>query len=281
MKHICYIGLTFALSLGVSIVWSQEFEATAPPVMVKFTKAVDVSSAGPRKYFALLIGVNEYQDPDIEPLNEPLQDAMALRDVLTKKYTFEEENVTVLENPTFEAMHVAFEQLVTKVSREDLLLIFYAGHGEFDKRTGIGYWLPADASRKNTAKWFRNSTLVENIGAINSKHTFLIADACFAGGIFKTRSISNNANADYFEEMKRPSRKALTSGSMTTVPDQSVFMKYLLKNLEENEMLYYSSEELYDNVRLSMRNNASTRPAYGEIQNAGDEGGSFVLIRRQ
>jgi hypothetical protein len=46
-------------------------------------------------------------------------------------------------------------------------------------------------------------------------------------------------------------------------------------------MLYYSSEELYDNIRLAMRNNANTRPAYGDIQNAGDEGGSFVLIRRQ
>jgi hypothetical protein len=281
MKHLRYIRFTFTLILGASIVSAQEFEAAAPPVMVHLSKSVDLSPKGPRKYFALLIGVNEYQDPDIEPLSEPLKDAIALKDVLTRKYTFDEENVTVLENPTFESMHVAFDQLVSKVSKEDLLLIFYAGHGEFDKRTGIGYWLPSDASRKNTAKWFRNSTLVENIGAINSKHTFLIADACFAGGIFKTRSISNNANADYFEEMKRPSRKALTSGSMTTVPDQSVFIKYLLKNLEENEMLYYSSEELYDNIRLAMRNNASTRPAYGEIQNAGDEGGSFVLIRRQ
>jgi hypothetical protein len=281
MTHFRYLVLTIATALGTSIVAAQEFEATAPPVMVQFTKAVDVSAVGPRKYFALLIGVNEYEDPDIEPLNEPIQDAIALKDVLTKRYTFDEENVTVLQNPTSENMHVAFEQLVGKISKEDLLLIFYAGHGELDKRTGIGYWLPSDASRKNTAKWFRNSTLVENIGAINSKHTFLIADACFAGQIFKTRSITNNANSDYFEEMKRPSRKALTSGSMTTVPDQSVFMKYLLKNLEENEMLYYSSEELYDNIRLAMRNNANTRPAYGDIQNAGDEGGSFVLIRRQ
>ncbi len=281
MKNTPNLALTFLLIVKAVTLQAQEFEASAPPVQIQFTKAVDTSPKGPRKYFALLIGVNEYQDPDIEPLSEPLKDATALKDVLTRRYTFEAENVTVLENPTFEAMHVAFDQLVSKVSKEDLLLIFYAGHGEFDKRTGIGYWLPADASRKNTAKWFRNSTLVEDIGAINSKHTFLIADACFAGGIFKTRSITNNATADYFEGMKRPSRKALTSGSMTTVPDQSVFMKYLLKNLEENEMLYYSSEELYDNIRLAMRNNANTRPAYGEIQNAGDEGGSFVLIRRQ
>ena len=80
--------------------------------------------------------------------------------------------------------------------------------------------------------------------------------------------------------MKRASRKAMTSGSLTTVPDKSVFMKYLLKTLTENENKYISSEELFDVVRMSMRNNAGTKPLYGEIQNVGDEGGEFVLMKR-
>jgi hypothetical protein len=273
-------SLIAAILLVSAASYAQEFESSAQPLKIQFGDAAPSDRAGHRNY-ALLIGVNDYQDADVEPLSQPIKDAKLLRDVLTKKYTFEEEDITLLENPTFETLHVAFEELFSKVTKEDMLLIFYAGHGEFDKKSNIGYWLPADARKANTAKWFRNSTLVENIGAINSKHTFLIADACFAGGIFKTRSITNNANADVFEQLRRQSRKALTSGSMTTVPDESVFMKYLLKSLDENQLMYYSTEELYDNVRLSMRNNATTRPAYGEIQNAGDEGGCFVLIRRK
>jgi len=81
--------------------------------------------------------------------------------------------------------------------------------------------------------------------------------------------------------MKRSSRKAMTSGSLTTVPDKSVFMKYLLKNLSENVNEYLPSEELFDSIRLAMRNNAGTKPLYGEIQNAGDEGGDFVLVRKK
>ena len=30
-----------------------------------------------------------------------------------------------------------------------------------------------------------------------------------------------------------------------------------------------------------MKNNSDTKPLYGEIQNVGDEGGNFVLIKRQ
>ena len=72
----------------------------------------------------------------------------------------------------------------------------------------------------------------------------------------------------------------MTSGSLTTVPDKSIFMKYLLKALEENNNQYLPSEDLFDDVRLSMKNNTDTKPLYGEIQNVGDEGGNFVLIKR-
>jgi hypothetical protein len=188
----------------------------------------------------------------------------------------------MLNNPTFEDLNVAFDELSHRLTNTDNLVIFYAGHGYFDEKTNIGYWLPADAQEKNKARWFRNSVLVENIGAIQSKHTLLIADACFSGGIFKTRSVEafNNASIDIANQMKRTSRKAMTSGSLTTVPDKSVFMRYLLKTLTENENRYLPSEELFDVVRMAMRNNAGTKPLYGEIQNAGDEGGDFVFIQR-
>lgn len=233
-----------------------------------------------RKYYALLMAVQEYSDHEIETLHEPIRDATLLKDVLLKKYTFDEPDITFLMNPTFEDINVAFEVLSTKITPDDLLLIFYAGHGFFDEQTNIGYWLPSDATKKNKSKWFRNSALVENIRAINSQHTLLIADACFSGGIFRTRAPFNNASLDINNMLKRASRKAMTSGSLTTVPDKSIFMKYLLKTLEDNHNLYLPSEDLYDEVRKSMKNNSTIKPAYGEIQNTGDEGGNFVFKQR-
>lgn len=268
---------------------AQDVEAVSNPVKVNLKRSGNVpvvplptasASSTKHRYTALLIAVEEYQDPAITSLSEPIKDATKLKTVLTARYGFEEQDIMFLKNPTFEDLNVAFEDLTKKVEPSDYLLIFYAGHGYFDEKTNIGYWLPADAAEKNRARWFRNSALVESIGAINSKHTLLIADACFSGGIFKTRAPFNNASADIGNMMKRSSRKAMTSGALTTVPDKSVFMRYLLKTLEENQNLYLPSEDLFDEIRLSMKSNATTKPLYGEIQNVGDEGGNFVLIRK-
>jgi len=233
-----------------------------------------------RKYYALLMAVQDYADVEIPSLNEPIQDATLLKNILIKKYTFAEADVHLLLNPSYEDIDVAFESLIGKVTSDDLLLIFYAGHGFFEEKTNIGYWLPSDATKKNKAKWYRNSALVENIRAINSKHTFLIADACFSGGIFKTRAPFNNASLEINDMLKRRSRKAMTSGSMVTVPDKSIFMKYLIKALEENQNLYLTTEDLYDEVSHAMKNNSVIKPVYGEIQNTGDERGNFVFQQR-
>ena len=271
-------GILFVFSLTVQ---AQEIEGTSNPIRVTFkSQLANAENSKGRHNYALLIAVEEYKDPAIVSLNEPLKDAKQLKEILIGHYTFDSVDVTLLVNPTFEEINVAFDELSHLITPTDNLLIFYAGHGYFDEKTNIGYWLPSDAQEKNRAKWFRNSALVENIGAINSKHTLLIADACFSGGIFKTRSALNNASVDIANQMKRSSRKAMTSGSLTTVPDKSVFMRYLLKTLNENENKYLASEDLFDAIRTAMRNNAGTKPLYGEIQNVGDEGGDFVLIKR-
>ena len=72
----------------------------------------------------------------------------------------------------------------------------------------------------------------------------------------------------------------MTSGSLVTVPDKSIFMKYLLKALEENKNLFLTTEDLYDEIRQAMKSNSVIKPAYGEIQNTGDEGGNFVFKQR-
>jgi hypothetical protein len=274
-----HLFTTLLIVLGTAAL-AQDVEVTTQPVKVSFKKEAPSSTTAKRKNYALLIAIEEYQDPAIQILSEPKGDAYKLREVLTSRYTFEPDDIIMLEDPTFEDLNVAFDNLSHTLTDNDNLLIFYAGHGFFDEKTNIGYWLPSDASEKNRAKWFRNSALVENIGAINSKHTLLIADACFSGGIFKTRAAFNNASIDIANMMRRNSRKAMTSGSLTTVPDKSVFMRYLLKVLQENENMFLPSEDLFDEVRIAMRSNASTRPLYGEIQNVGDEGGNFVFILR-
>jgi hypothetical protein len=233
------------------------------------------------KYYALLIGINKYEDEGIPDLDNPVNDAMEFYNTLIKHYTFKEENVQILKNPTRSDIIRELDQLRGRVTPEDNLLIFYAGHGYWDEQGRIGYWLPSDATRETTVDWFRNSTLVDYLQVIKSKHTLLITDACFAGSIFKARSIKMDIDIAYEKIYDMPSRKAMTSGTLTEVPDQSAFIKYLIQRLNENQETYLSSEELYSRIKMAVISNSKVVPQYGEIQNVGNEGGDFIFLKKE
>ena len=78
------------------------------------------------------------------------------------------------------------------------------------------------------------------------------------------------------------SRKAITSGTLTEVPDNSVFLKYLLRQLEVNPNQYLTSSELFNRFRLAVLNNSMLDqvPQHGVVQGSGDEGGDFIFKKK-
>lgn len=234
------------------------------------------------RYFALLIAVEDYQSSTVNDLNQPIKDAYQIKNIL-QDYSFDSENIILLENPGRDKIIDKFDQLSQKITKHDNLLIFYAGHGYWDERFKQGYWLPSNASKESRSKWLSNSTVRDYIRGIQAKHTLLVSDACFSGGIFKTRTAFDDAPPATNELYKLPSRKAMTSGTLTEVPDKSVFIEYFVKRLRENENKYLSSEQLFIKFKNAVINNSPVKqvPQYGEIREAGDEGGDFIFVRRE
>ena len=253
---------------------NESSNSTAANSIVKNQK---ISNVG--KFYALIIGNNDYQDPEIPSLDEPVSDATKLFDVLTTRYTFEKSNVTFLKNATYVQMIQAFDDLSNRITKNDNLLVFYAGHGWWNELKNLGFWLPIDAKKSNTAFWIPNSRISDYMSSIKSKHTLLIADACFSGSIFKTRGLID-AKPSINKLYELPSKKAMTSGTLKEVPDKSVFLQYLVQRLTDNSERYISSDMLFASFREAVLNNSPTEPQYGTIQNAGDEGGEFIFILR-
>ena len=234
------------------------------------------------KYYALLIGVSDYNDasnvPDLEGL--PTKDAEDLKDVLVGKYNFEAQNIVMLnDSPTENQILREFVKLKKKVTNKDNLLIFYAGHGIYDEATETGSWLPSDADPEYGLNMISNSTIKDYIKGINSKHTLLISDACFSGSIFKTRSYKA-APKSITRKYELPSRKAITSGTLKTVPNKSVFLKFLIDRLRNNTEPYLTARKIFDKIEEPVMNNSKNVPQYGTIQEVGDEGGDFIFIKR-
>jgi hypothetical protein len=265
------------LSLGANQVKVEAITVSGKKLESSLEIVYDISTA---KYYALVIAVQEYDDPNISDLDNPVRDASRFIEIIETEYNFQKENVKFLENPTKAEIIGTLHRMRDSVTNEDNLLIYYAGHGHYDEQMETGYWLPRDANLENPVDWLPNTDLTNYLNVLKTKHTLLIADACFSGGIFKSRSAFNNALA--VEKLyKLNSRKALTSGAKSeVVPDESQFVKYLIKRLEENTKKYLPSEQLYTSLKDAVMNNSNAVPQYGTIQNVGDEGGDFIFIRK-
>ncbi|GAA4832824.1 hypothetical protein GCM10023331_17600 [Algivirga pacifica] len=232
------------------------------------------------KYYALIIGVQDYQDQGIQDLEHPLRDAEDMKNTLVNHYTFEEENITVVSNPTRSELIQAFDGLMSKVRDIDNVLIFYAGHGYWDSKKEVGYWLPVDAHPKSSSNWFSNSRLKEYLKGLPAQHTLLVTDACFSGSIFRTRAAFASAPRTIRKRYELPSRKAMTSGALKEVPDKSIFLSYLIKRLENNHNEFLPAEQLFDSMKDAIINNSENLPQYGTVHGTGDEGGDFIFIKR-
>ncbi len=231
------------------------------------------------KYYGLFIGVSDYNEPRMF-LPSPVKDAGNLKKLIVDRYNFADSNVFLLLNPTRQKIITELYRLRKVIGPNDNLLIFYAGHGFWDDDAKQGYWWAKDAILGDPSTWLSNSDLREQIRSIKSGHTLLISDACFSGGIFRTRGGNEiqNATRDIQMLYKLPSRRAMTSGTMTTVPDNSVFIQYLMKRLSENQSDFLSSQQLFDSIRTAVMNNSTVVPQDGVIAETGDEGGDFIFI---
>ena len=273
--------LTLALLSSVSAV-SQTLKERTNPVKVDYSEK---NAAVIRKYRALIMGVSKYENegPGLQSLDNPSKDAQLVYDMLTKNYTFEPSDVILLKNPTRQSIIDAFDKLSNETAESDNVVVFYAGHGVWDKQKELGYWLPSDAEMKSKSAWIANSQIKDFLSdnVIRSKHTLLITDACFGGSIFKSRSVTAETAIRINELYKEPSRKAMTSGNLSAVPDKSIFIQQLLMKLEDNQDEYLPAQQLFTRIYEPIVNNASASPVYGVIQGAGDGGGDFIFVKRK
>jgi hypothetical protein len=233
------------------------------------------------KNYCLLIGAQNYDDLSIPSLENPIQDAVKLKIILKQKYNFEDVNIITLFNPAANDVKRQLLELTNTIEPEDNLLIFYAGHGIWVEKEKKGYWLLVDAKRNDSNTWLQNKDVLNLIAKLPSRHTLLITDACFSGGVFKTRSIGKNAPAAIQSMNEKISRVAITSGNDTEVPDESVFMKYLIKALSENKEQYLTAQKMFiTQIIEAVMTETKTEPRYGTLELAGHIGGDFIFSKK-
>lgn len=249
-------------------------------------KLEDLITVG--NYYALIIGIDNYKGSWTK-LRNAVNDAKAVEKLISTEYQFDKIISMYNEDATRSNIITQLEWLTTNIKKEDNVLIFYSGHGEFKQNLNKGYWVPVDATTTSTAGYISNSDIQTFLNGINSKHTLLISDACFSGDIFRGRTEETpfeDSERYYKEVYRKPSRYALTSGGVEPVTDggrdgHSVFTYYLLNKLRDNNSKYFTAGQLFNELHIPVTNNSEQSPVYQPIKNTGDEGGQFIFIKKK
>ena len=235
-------------------------------------------------YWALIIGINEY--PNLPPsmqLQAARADAQDVATVLQKRYGFAKERMIQLydKKASRDEIITALESLGGAVGEKDSLLIYYAGHGEFNKVNKRGFWIPSDAMKDKQSTFVSNADIKDYLESIKAKHIYTISDSCFSESLMgKTRSLGGDRAIKELYSSK--SRWILTSGGLYPVPDKakgnhSAFAYHLLRLLEKNENQYLTPMQIINEIMPLVSNESPQTPKSAPVAMAGDEGGQFIF----
>ena len=184
----------------------------------------------PNKLF--LIGIDNYAFQT--ELKSSVKGITDIKNVLFEKFDFQIEETYELKNEEATNINIqnAFRKYITSLKEDDNLIIIFSGHGEYEKATDIGYWVPYDA--KDYTNFISNQTIIKYIEGIKCKHIFIISDSCFSNSLLltsRTKSLE-----EYFE---KKSRWALTSAYNESIDSDelsnTLFCEYILDFLENAE----------------------------------------------
>lgn len=237
-------------------------------------EAVQGKVASVPKYHALVIGINDHQH--WQNLREVRQRAEKVAGLLQRRYGFG--NVRALYD-----RDASRERILGKLCRQarelrftDALLMYFAGHGYYDKLLKKGYWVPTKGREtiRNgpaDADWIHDSTLRDNHKAMNARQVLVLGDSCFSGALFwgGQTNLKAKENTWYRRASAAPSRWAISGGDLETVPHQSVFARKLGQLLEHLERDLFSASALASWLKLEVAASSHRQPVFGPLDVTG------------
>lgn len=155
---------------------------------IKVKEPVVTHLAERSKRWALVIGINDYEDQQIPTLTGAVNDANAISKALIDYAGFPKDQVILLASdqplerrPTRGNILQRLSNLKYSVPKDGLLLVSFAGHG-IDK-SGRAFLLPSDARNNDDIRLLENTSISvedvrEMIGEAGTKQVIVILDSC-------------------------------------------------------------------------------------------------------
>jgi hypothetical protein len=212
---------------------------------------------------ALILASYEYDDPEIQKLVGPSQDAEDLASVL-KDPSIGGFEVQMLPNKTKKDTEIAIQTFFENSKRDDLLLLYFSGHGMKDKDSLL-YFATKDTQNKYLRSTAVSAKFVNEImNASRSQRQVILLDCCYSGAFIKGMAAKSDKNIDTRAEFQGRGKVVITaSGAMQYTFEEnerkgegrrSIFTGKLVQGLESGEADldrdgHVSLDDLYEYVR--------------------------------
>jgi hypothetical protein len=262
--------------------------ATPAPSQMRVSLS-ELQGTNPGRYHAVIIANSNYRY--LPGLDTPANDAREIKSLLEQRYGFKAQ---ILYDRTGDEIMTALHEQTLKLTAQDNLLIYYAGHGDADGPKSRAYWLGIDADPDTRKGYLEADHIRAKIKDMQAKHVLLVADSCFSGAIThpKTTTIGRTLNETRLKvQWTRKARMVLTSGQDTPVadsaadPNHSQFARHFIQilrgnlNIMSGEMLAHdlSARMAADPVKVNESGQRQT-PTYSALQDANHDVGDFFFV---
>jgi uncharacterized caspase-like protein len=165
--------------------------------------------------YALVVGVGSYAQ--LDPLRSAVRDAEMMAHVL--KYVAGFDEVGTLLEPDQSRLAEAIECLFASRSPDDVILLYYSGHGIKDERGGL--YLTVPATRKHASGELVRASAVscrhihDVMGASRSRRHIVVLDCCFSGAFAEGMLAKDSGNLDLRAQLGGEGRVVLASSAST------------------------------------------------------------------
>ena len=195
--------------------------------------------------YALIIGNNKYDDQKLAQLKTPAADSQALAKILGDKTIGAFDEVTPLINQTESRIRRAISTFLTNKKPDDLVLVYFSGHGILDDRGRLYLALKDTQYDLLKATSISSSFVADEMDSCRSKRQILILDCCHSGAFGRGTKGEQKAITETTFEGSGFGRVVLTASDSTQYAlegDQvikqtelSLFTHFLLEGLKTGE----------------------------------------------
>ena len=192
---------------------------------------------------ALLIGVSEY-GVGLTKLPVAIKDVAAMQILMQNSEIGGFNEVKPLPNPERQAMEEAIENLFRDRHKDDLVLLFFSGHGIKDE-SGKLYFATRNTRKTDKGELVKATAVPasfvhEVMSSSRCRHQVVILDCCFSGAFAEGMSARNDGFVDIKNQLflGKEGRAVLTSSTSTQYSfeqqgaELSTYTQYIVEGLE-------------------------------------------------